>query len=98
MSLRYGSTSSMLPGPPYAMIRTASCSPSMHLIHDGAHRGDLGLGKHAVPEIEDVPRTAAGPLQDVPDLARALRGRGEQRRRVEIPLDRAVAPPDARPC
>src|SRR6267142_6911357 len=83
----------MLPGPPYAMTSTASgvLSSPMHEIHNRADRRDFGFGEHAVPEVEDVTRPAVGAPQHVADLPRAL-GRGsEERRGLEIPLDRMIA-------
>src|SRR2546428_5599129 len=69
----------------------------MDEIHDSPQGREVRLGEHAVPEIEDVARTSAGAGEDVTDLTRALRGGREQCRGVEIALDRAITPPDARP-
>src|SRR5262247_984255 len=95
MSLRYGPTSSRLSGPPYAMMRTAVCSRVMHQIHDRAHGGDVGFGQDAVAEIEDVSGPAVRARENVADLTVALRGRRQQRRGFEIPLDCLGA--DSRP-
>src|SRR6267378_71459 len=88
----------MLPGPPYAITSTASGagSAAMYEIHDRPHGSDVGLRKNAVTEIEDVAGTPTGAGEDIADLARALRGGREQRRGLEITLDRAI-PPDAGP-
>src|SRR6266850_8446092 len=77
----------MLPGPPYAITRTAICSTVMHQIHDGAHRVDLRLRQDAVAEIEDVAGTSTGALQDVPHLAVAFGGRRQQRHGLEVALN-----------
>src|SRR5438132_1666245 len=69
----------------------------MDQIHDSPHGSDVRLGEHAVAEIEDVARTSARAGEDVTDLTRTLRGGREQCRGVEIALDRAILPPDARP-
>src|SRR5216110_425307 len=97
MSCRYGSTSSILSGPPYAITKTASRAPSsaMHEIHYGAHRRDIGLGQYPMSEIEDVAGPTGGALQDVPDLARSFTIGGKQGGGLQIALDRAIA--DTRP-
>src|SRR5262245_39146256 len=76
------------------MTRTAS-STSMDQVHNGANRGHVRCGKHAVAEIEDVSGAPLGPRQDVAHLAVALGAGSEQRGRLEVSLDRAIA--DARP-
>src|SRR3989441_2062836 len=85
----------MLPGPPYAITSTASRegggSAAMHEIHDRPHGSDVRLGKNAVAEIEDVARPPTGSREDVADLTGTLRGGREQRRGLEIALDRAVS-------
>src|SRR5882672_2566399 len=90
----------MLPGPPYAITSTASRegggSAAMHEIHDGPHGSDVRLREHAVAEIEDVARAPTGTGEDVADLTGTLRRGREQRRRLEIALDRAT-PPHAGP-
>src|SRR5437879_1214582 len=69
-SRRYGSTSARLPGPPYAMSSTASWSAAMHQVHDRPDRRDIGLGQHAVAEIENVAGPSPRAREDVADLAR----------------------------
>src|ERR1043166_7175714 len=85
-SSRYGSTSSIFPGPPYAITSTA-ISAIVDLIHHRPHGRDVRFRQNPVPEIEDVAGPPAGLLQDVLDQSRALGGRGEERRRVEVALD-----------
>src|SRR5258706_608261 len=86
----------MLPGPPYAITSTASWSAAMHEIHDRPDRRYVGLGKHTVAEVEDVPGPAGSTFEDARDLTVTLGGRSEQRGRLQIPLDRAI--PDPPPC
>src|SRR5436190_14600927 len=97
MSCRYGSTSSIVSGPPYAMTRTASEAPSsaMHEVYHGAHGRDIGLGQDPMAQVEDVPRPSRGALQDITDLTRAFTLRRQQRGGLEVALDRAIA--DSRP-
>src|SRR5438477_424515 len=68
-SRRYGSTSSRLPGPPYAISSTETppASAAMYPVHDALQRLDRRLRKHAVPEVEDVARSASGPVEHVAD-------------------------------
>jgi hypothetical protein len=61
----------------------------MHQVHHGADRLHIGLGQHAVAEIEDVAGLAAGAFQNLPHLPVALGWGREQHRGLEIPLDRA---------
>src|SRR6266540_659119 len=89
-SCKYGSTSSRLAGPPYAIIRTATRSPAMDQLHYGADRRHVRLGEHAVAEIEDVARPAAGAGQHVPHLAVPFWRWREQRGGIEVALDRVV--------
>src|SRR5207249_6837211 len=88
----------MLPGPPYAITSTATGggSTAMDEIHDSAHGGDVGFRKDAMAEIEDVARTPTGLRKNCADLTRPLRGGCEQRRGLEIALDRTIS--DAGPC
>src|SRR3989449_9666014 len=56
-SWRYGSTSSRLPGPPYAINSTATRPPpsaAMHPLDDRLEGFHRRLREHAMPEIEDV--------------------------------------------
>src|SRR6266511_631129 len=85
----------MLPGPPYAITRTAICSAAMHEIHDRPHRRDVRLREYAVTEVENVAGSSTGARQDVADLTGALCGGREQHRGLEIALDRAIS--DASP-
>src|SRR5881409_1721948 len=90
-SSRYGSTSSRLAGPPYAISRTATRSPAMHPVHDGLHRIHRSLGQHAVSEVEDVTRPPGGAGENVPHASLELGTRGEQGHGVQIPLDGTLA-------
>src|SRR5438309_7355953 len=92
MSRRYGSTSSRLPGPPYAISSTETppASAAMYPVHDALQRLDRRLREHAVPEVEDVARAARGPVEHVADSLLELGERREQRRRIEVPLNRPV--------
>src|SRR5207249_4410209 len=83
-SSRYGSTSSGLPGPPYAITSTATPSAAMHQVHDALQRLDRGLRQHAVPEVEDVTGTARGPVEHVAHPLLELGERREQRRGIEV--------------
>src|SRR5213594_2732114 len=89
-SSRYGSTSSRLPGPPYAITSTATPSAAMDPVHDALQRLDRGLRQHAVPEVEDVTGTARGPVEHVAHPLLELGERREQRRGIEVPLNRPV--------
>src|SRR5207253_5414188 len=95
-SSRYGSTSSRLPGPPYAITSTATPSAAMHQVHDALQRLDRGLRQHAVPEVEDVAGTAPGPVEHVAHPLLEVGERREQRRGIEVSLNRPVGP-DALP-
>src|SRR5688572_4432526 len=86
----------MLPGPPYAITRTAIRSAVMHEVYHGAHGVYVRLRQHTMSEVEDVTRPPAGALQDVTDLAIPFRSRREQRRGFEVALNRPLAP-DSRP-
>src|SRR5438876_7780405 len=77
----------MLPGPPYAMTSTAICSAAMDEFHHGAHGCDVRLGKDAVTEIEDVPRTSPRAGEDVANLSGTFGGGREQGGGFEIALD-----------
>src|SRR5256885_16007877 len=92
-SRRYGSTSSRLPGPPYAISSTETppASAAMYPVHDALQRLDRRLREHAVPEVEDVARAARGPVEHVADPLLALGERREPRRRAEGPLNRPLA-------
>src|SRR5258705_8173660 len=68
----------------------------MQDIHDRPHSRYVGLGKDTVAEVENVPGPGGGAPEDARDLTVALGSRSEQRRRVEVPLDRAI--PNPRPC
>src|SRR2546423_8222157 len=91
-SRRYGSTSSRLPGPPYAISSTETppASAAMYPVHDALQRLDRRLREHAVPEVEDVARSASGPVEHVATWLLELGERREQRRRIEVPLNRPV--------
>src|SRR5882672_7306634 len=78
------------------MTRTATCSAVMHQIDDGTDRRDVRLRQHPMAEVEDVTRPAGGAPQDVTHLAVALRGGSEERRRLEIALNRALTDTDPR--
>src|SRR6266545_3243501 len=86
----------MLPGPPYAITRTATCSAAMHEIHNRPHRRDVRLREYAVTEVEDVAGSTAGARQDARDLTTALRGGRQQCSRLEIALDRPIPDPGPR--
>src|SRR5690242_2197627 len=92
-SSRYGSTSSRLPGPPYAISRTAIRSPAMHPLHHGADRLDRRLGEDSMPEVEDVAGPPVRPREHVPHLTLELGPWREQSDRVEVPLDGPRADP-----
>src|SRR5436309_12383340 len=82
-SRRYGSTSSRLSGPPYAISSTATRSAAMHPLHDrlqGLHRR---LGEDAVPEVEDVPGAPAGVGEHLPHLPLELRLLRQERDRID---------------
>src|SRR5437667_11886070 len=79
----------MLPGPPYAMTSTAICSAAMDEFHHGAHGCDVRLGKDAVTEIEDVPRTSPRAGEDTADLTGTFGGGREQRGGYESAQDAA---------
>src|SRR5213593_1276348 len=86
-SRRYGSTSTRLCGPPYAISSTAMRSAAMHPLDNrlqGLHRR---LGEHTVPEVENVPRSPGGAGEHVPRLTLELRSRRQERRRIEVTLD-----------
>src|SRR5256886_6530163 len=91
-SCRYGSTSSKLSGPPYAINSTATPPPSaaMDPVHDALQRLDRRLRQHAVPEVEDVAGAARGPVEHVAHPLLELGERREQRRGIQVPLNRAV--------
>src|SRR5882762_5093159 len=97
-SCRYGSTSSRLPGPPYAISNTATRSAAMHPLDDrlqGLHRR---LGEHAVSEVENVPWSPAGAGEHVPHLPLELRPRRQQSHRIEVALNGSGSNgPDALP-
>src|SRR5690348_11896239 len=86
-SRRYGSTSSRLPGPPYAMSSTATRSPLMHPLHHRLNGLHGGFGEDAVPEIEDVSSSSAGAGEDIPHLPLQLGPRREERCRIEVALN-----------
>src|ERR1044072_4814296 len=86
-SSRDGAASSVVPGPPYAITSTA-ISAIVDLIDDRTYGRDVRFRQNPVSEIEDVAGPPAGLLQDVLYESRALGGRGEERRRVEVALDR----------
>src|SRR2546430_10522300 len=89
-SWRYGSTSSRLPGPPYAINSTATRPPpsaAMHPLDDRLEGFHRRLGEHAVPEIEDVPGAPAGAGEHVAHLPLELRPRRQERHRIEVALN-----------
>src|SRR5437899_6740415 len=88
-SRRYGSTSSRLCGPPYAINSTAMRSAAMHPLHDrlqGLHRR---LRENAVPQVEDVPGPPGGSGEHVPYLPLQLRPRRQERDWIEVALNGA---------
>src|SRR3989440_1872598 len=91
-SCRYGSTSSKLSNPPYAINSTATPPPSaaMDPGHDALQRLDRRLRQHAVPEVEDVAGAARGPVEHVPHPLLERGERREQRRGIQVPLNRPV--------
>src|SRR5437763_1856075 len=100
-SRRDGSTSATLPGPPYAISSPAPPPPApplpppppsaaMYPVHDALQRLDRRLRKYAVPEVEDVARAARRPAEHVTDSLLELGERREQRRRIEVPLNRPL--------
>src|SRR4051812_11577741 len=48
---------------------------------------DGSLREDAVPEVEDMPGSSLGLVQDPPGLALDLRNRCQQYGRIEVPLD-----------
>src|SRR3989442_1670865 len=86
-SRRYGSTSSRLPGPPYAISSTATRSAAMHPLHHRLQGLDRRLGENAVPEVEDVPWAPRGAGEHVPHLPLKLRPRRQERDRIEVALN-----------
>jgi len=62
----------------------------MYPVHDALQRLDRRLREHAVPEVEDVARAARGPVEHVADSLLELGERREQRRRIEVSLNRPV--------
>src|SRR5205823_12937848 len=86
-SRRYGSTSSRLPGPPYAISSTATRSAAMHPLHDRLQRLHRRLGEDAVSQVEDVPGASAGAGEHVPHLPLELRPRRQERYRIEVALN-----------
>ena len=64
----------------------------MHELDETSQHGGIGLGEHAVAQVEDVPRSSAGPTQHI-DCTRFDHGPvGEAHRRIEVALQRhAVA-------
>src|SRR5256885_4978914 len=89
---RYGPPSSKLPAPPYAINSTATPPPSaaMDPVHDALQRLDRRLRQHAVPEVEDVAGAARGPVEHVAHPLLERGERREQRRGIEVPLNRPV--------
>src|SRR2546423_6573903 len=63
----------------------------MHEIHDRTNGRDVGFWQDAVAEVEDVAGPPTGALEDLPNLARALRGGRQERDGLEIPLDGTLA-------
>src|SRR5256886_3011373 len=100
-SWRYGSTSSRLPGPPYAINSTATRPPpsaAMHPLDDRLEGFHRRLREHAMPEIEDVPGAPAGAGEHVAHLPLELRPRRQKRYRIEVALNGAGSRgPDALP-
>src|SRR5439155_6731805 len=62
----------------------------MHQIDDGTHSRHVRLRQDPVAEVEDVARPPRRAPQDVADLAVALRGGSQERRRLEIALNRTL--------
>ncbi len=57
-------------------------------LHECGEYPRIGLGEHAVPQVEDVPRCRSGPPEHVSRLFGHHLPGGEADRRVEVALDR----------
>ncbi len=59
----------------------------MHETNDARQRLGVALGKDAMPEIEDVPRSPTCPFQHVADAGLDRWPGRKHQRGIEIPLD-----------
>src|SRR5438270_10875270 len=90
MSVKYASTSSSRFGLPYAMSSTALCSAAMHERREPLEMLDRGVRQDAVPEIENMSRSAAGGFHHASGAVLDNRPRAKQERRIEVALDAPV--------
>src|SRR5687767_14301595 len=63
---------------------------AMHVARELLHALDRRARQDAVPEIEDMSRTAVGPPQHVVRRAEHAIRRTQQQRRIEVALDAAI--------
>src|SRR5438445_64735 len=70
------------------MSSTGTASAPMHQLHHGLQRFDRRIGEDAVAEVEDVAGPAPGAAEDVAHSRLERGARSEQRRGVQVPLDR----------
>src|SRR5215211_7621675 len=70
----------------HSPIAICSCL-TMHETNDARQCLGVALGKDAMPEIEDVPRSPTRPIQHVADAGLDRRPGCKHQRGIEIPLD-----------